>query len=76
MPIMNDLIKAIKNSVDSGKLSVADIASATDCSRQYIYNLMRGKSEPTISVAEKLAKAVGFSFILVSPKPPRKKIPA
>lgn len=76
MPIMNDLIDMLQKSVDSGKLSVAQLADACGCSRQYVYNLLNRKSEPTVSVAEKLAIAVGFSFVLSRPKTARQKITA
>jgi transcriptional regulator with XRE-family HTH domain len=68
MPIMDDLLGILHKSVTSGKLTVAQIADACGCSRQYVYNLLQRKSEPTVSVAEKLAETVGFSFVLSRPK--------
>jgi DNA-binding phage protein len=73
MSAMDQLISALQHAINSGSTTVAEMAKHGQCSRQYIYNLLERRSEPTISLAEKLAKALGISLVLgVSPKGKRK----
>ena len=64
MHVMKDLIYAVQNEIDKGKTTIAQLAMETGCSRQYVYNLLKGKSDPTMAVAERLAATVGFSLVL------------
>jgi transcriptional regulator with XRE-family HTH domain len=60
--LMEKLSKRVNHCIESGDVTIADIAKACGCSRQHIYKVIAGKSEPTISLAEKLADSCGFSL--------------
>lgn len=64
MNIMNELLILVRQHIDDGSITIADLARQCDCSREYVYKLLRGGSCPTVAVAEKLAKAVDAEFVL------------
>ena len=66
MSLMEKLVSAMTAAIESGQVSVAQLAAAAGCSRQYVYTVLDGKSIPTVAIAEKLAEAVGASLQLVS----------
>ena len=68
MPLMSQLITAMRKAIDTGRVTVTELADSAGCSRQYIYNLLEGISEPTLTKAEKLAVACGFSLEIRKPK--------
>lgn len=76
MGIMNDLITLLKTAVDNGTTTIAEISQKSECSRQYVYNVLNRKSDPTLHVAEKMAAAVGVSFVLSSKNKAKRKISA
>ena len=59
MSAMEALLVIVRRELDAGHVSVAELADACDVSREYIYKLLRGDSQPTVPKAEKLAAAVG-----------------
>lgn len=59
MSVMSQLLDIVRRSVESKAVSITELASACNCSREHIYKLLRGESQPTIPLAEKLAAAVG-----------------
>lgn len=64
MSPMDKLVTALQRAIDSRSTTVAELATRGGCSRQYIYNLLSKKSEPTISLAERLASAIGISIVI------------
>lgn len=51
-----------------GSKSVAELAEAAGISRIYVYKIKRGESEPSLTVAMKLAKAMGASISEICPE--------
>lgn len=74
MQTMKNLLDIVRQKLDLGVVNISQLASSCGCSREYIYKLLRGDSQPTITIAEKLANAVGAE-ITVKMKT-RKKISA
>ena len=72
MAVMQELTSKIKGCILAGKVTITDLARICGCSRQHIYNVLEGKSELTISLAEKIADECGFSLRIGN----KKKIPA
>lgn len=73
---MNDLITLLETAVKNGTTTIAEISQKSDCSRQYVYNVINRKSDPTLHIAEKLAAAVGVSFVLSNKNKGKRKISA
>lgn len=74
MRAMDTLMAIVRHELESGSVTVAELASACEVSREYIYKLLRGDSQPTVPKAEKLARAVGAEITVKQAR--RKKIPA
>lgn len=68
MPAMQTLVHALQKAIDSEQVSVTQVAKSAHVSRQYIYNVLEGKSVPTFLVAERLANAIGASIRIVEKK--------
>ena len=61
MDAMKELLtEKIQSCIDSGQVTIADLSRESGCSRQHIYNFLSGKSELTVSLAERLANACGL----------------
>lgn len=69
---MKSLLNIVRKKINSGAVSVTEIARECGCSREYVYKLLREDSQPTIGIAEKLAAAVGAEITVKMKK--RKKI--
>lgn len=74
MSTMKDLLIIVRDQLDLGLVTISELASSCDCSREYIYKLLRGDSQPTITIAEKLANAVDAEITVKMKK--RKKMSA
>lgn len=72
MLAMESLLSIVQNELNAGRVTVAELATACGVSREYIYKLLRGDSQPTVPKAEKLAAAVGAE-ITVKTKRRKKK---
>ena len=59
MQAMKTLLDLVRRNSEEGRTTVAVLADACDCSREYIYKMLREDSHPTVPMAEKLARAVG-----------------
>lgn len=64
MRAMNTLLRVLRRAIREKKVTVAQLASQAGCSRQYVYNVLDGKSVPSLDIAERLAEAVGASLEL------------
>lgn len=62
---MHELIREIQRQIDTGKLTVQDLAKAVGVSRTTICLLLNGDYRPNLDVVERLAAAVGFELVFV-----------
>jgi transcriptional regulator with XRE-family HTH domain len=69
---MSSLIAILRAAIESGRATVTDISAACGCSRQHIYQVMKGEQQPTFALAEKIANALGAE-ITVKIKGSKKK---
>ena len=60
MQLMKDLIQLVQKEVSSGRLSMSELARRAGCTRQYLYQILREESDPTLPLAAKIAEACGF----------------
>ncbi len=72
MSAMNQLLVLLKTSVDAGAISITELADRTGVSRQHIYNVLSGKSVPTLDLAERMAGAIGHSIKVTAGTKPKK----
>jgi transcriptional regulator with XRE-family HTH domain len=56
---MSSLLSILESAITSRRASVAEISAACGCSRQHIYQVMKGEQQPTFALAEKIANALG-----------------
>jgi len=64
MSVMEQLIKLLKSAVEAKVVTITDLATSAQCSRQHIYNVLQGKHVPSMVMAEHLAHAIGANFTL------------
>jgi DNA-binding phage protein len=64
MSVMEQLLETIRTAIASKAISVSFLARECGVSREYVYRLLAGDSCPTMTVAEKLASAVGMEITL------------
>jgi len=74
MSVMETLLLLLRKSLDEKRVSVADLAAHVGCSRQYVYDVAKGKCIPTLEKAEAIAAFLGCQFKLVPAE--KSKIPA
>lgn len=63
---MTAFAEALKKAIDSGKISVYQLAQKTGLSRVHIYRLMRGEQAPALDTAEAIAKEIGVKITIES----------
>jgi transcriptional regulator with XRE-family HTH domain len=71
---MSSLLTILQSAINSRRTTVAEISAACGCSRQHIYQVMRGEQQPTFALAEKIANALGAEITVKIKK--GQKIPA
>jgi putative transcriptional regulator len=57
----------IKTLAGKKGVKISEIIRLTGLSKSYVYDVINGKSVPTISVAQKIAKALGVTMAEVFP---------
>ncbi|MBZ4650925.1 helix-turn-helix transcriptional regulator [Thermosipho sp. (in: thermotogales)] len=57
----------IKELVEQKNIKVSEIIKKTGLSKSYVYDVINGKSTPTIGVAQKISRALGSSIAEVFP---------
>jgi putative transcriptional regulator len=57
----------IKTLAGKKGVKISEIIRLTGLSKSYVYDVINGKSVPTISVAQKIAKALGVTMTEVFP---------
>lgn len=57
---VRDFVNKVKAKMKAADIGVAELAEKTALSRQYIYRILNGEHIPTLSVAEKIASALGL----------------
>lgn len=72
---MDELRKQLKLSIETGKVTVAQLANELGVVRQTVYDWRDGRYAPHLDVAERLAAALGLELTLVRILPPRTKTP-
>ena len=72
---MKTLIAYLNEALDSGGMTVTALARAAGCSRQHIYSVISGESQPSMQMAEKLAESIGYTIeVKVSRKGSKKQV--
>jgi len=74
MTSMDQLRKILQVQIDTNAVTVADLARHLGCSRQHIYNILKGQRFPTMDFAERLAAELGL-VINLSVRKKGNKIP-
>lgn len=59
MSAMDSLIKIIEDELAKKRTTVSAFARAVGISRQYLYQILRKESEPTLPLAARLAELCG-----------------
>ena len=71
MPVMENLLLYLKESVQRGDVTMSGLARNVGCSRQHLYGVINGDHQMSLSLAEKIAAQIGCEFTLK--KKPRKR---
>jgi len=67
--VLEEFIAFLDNYLNQpGSKSVAELAADAGISRIYVYKIKRGESEPSLTVAMKLAKAMGATISEICPE--------
>ena len=61
---MKQLQQLLKNAIKSKQKTVKAIADDCKCSRQHIYQIIRGEQQPTIGLAEKILSSLGAELTI------------
>ena len=67
------LVNRIKEIATQKGISIPSLIKSTKLSKSYVYDIVNGKSSPTIPVAQKIAEALGVSLDEVFPMVPYEK---
>jgi DNA-binding XRE family transcriptional regulator len=68
MSNMRALTLLLQKAIDDKTVTVAQLASAANVTRQAIYNILKGHEKVSIDVVEKLAECVGATVRIEIPK--------
>jgi len=58
--VMESLIKAINGRIESEGISISELARRADVNRPFLSRILGGKTIPTVTMASKIANAVGL----------------
>ena len=58
---MDDFIRKVKAAIKQHGMEVTELADKSGVSREYIHRLLAGRQNPSLEVAEKIAKPLGLS---------------
>lgn len=72
MPCMKQLVALLNSAIETKVVTITELSTTVGCSRQHIYNILQGKQDPTVHIAEQLANAIGASLTLTFKKNPKK----
>lgn len=75
MDAMQQLVTLLNSAIQTKAVTITKLAADTGCSRQYVYNILKGEQIPSLVMAEKLADSIGFSLTVTTRKKSQ-KIPA
>lgn len=59
MSAMEDLAKQVRICIDRGEFSMTSLAKEVGCTRQHLHAVLASKHKMSLSLAEKIAAAVG-----------------
>ena len=66
---MKALLDIVRAKLSAKAISIAELAVACNCSRAYIYKMLRQDSQPTVPMAERLAAAVDAEITVKRRRP-------
>jgi plasmid maintenance system antidote protein VapI len=70
---MEKLIQMLQAGIDSGQTNVTNLARSAECSREHVYKILRGETQITLPLAEKLAFCVGAELQIAEQKKKSRK---
>ena len=59
--IVDDFIRKVKAALLRNGMEVKELAAESGVSREYIHRLLAGRQNPSLEVAEKIAKPLGLT---------------
>jgi len=62
---MESLIKAINGRIESEGISISELARRADVNRPFLSRILGGKTIPTVTMASKIANAVGLRLEVI-----------
>ena len=70
MAAVNDFRENLATAMEARGLKKINVAAAAKTSRSYLDNVLKGEVDPSMTLCERLSKAVGFPLValLDSPK--------
>lgn len=66
--IVDDFIRKVKAALKRTGMEVTELAEQSGVSREYIHRLLAGRQNPSLEIAEKIAKPLGLSVQTVVSK--------
>ena len=63
--VMESLIKAINGRIESEGISISELARRADVNRPFLSRILGGKTIPTVTMASKIANAVGLRLEVI-----------
>lgn len=66
--VVEDFIRKVRSALTRKNMEVKELAEVSGVSREYIHRLLAGKQNPSMEVAEKIAKPLGLSVQTVAIK--------
>jgi transcriptional regulator with XRE-family HTH domain len=65
---VQQFLDAIKSAIESKGISITALAEKAELSRPYLSKVLSGHQEPSLDVADRIAKAVGLEVRTVAPR--------
>lgn len=63
---VDEFIGQVKRQLKKTGMTMTQLAEASDVSREYIYRILSGEQNPSMEIAEKIAKPLGLTVQTVA----------
>lgn len=59
---MDQFAKSIRDAIESQDMTIMELSRRTGVTRQHLYRILAGEHAPSLSVAERIAEALGLTL--------------
>lgn len=68
MSDMETLVQILDDAIKQRDVNVSALARDCGCSRQHIYQIVRGQQQPSLAIAEQICRALGAELCIKKKK--------